>query len=529
MLQATYSFEDLKMSSRLIRDLISNSKEVKPLVDQFFDLDNIPKQIEKKKLSRINRGVLVDALKRQNALLDLDTKANKNIESLLKDSTYTITTGHQLNLLTGPLYSIYKIAQCIVLTNDLNTRYPDNSFVPVFWMATEDHDFEEINHLHLFGQKMSWEKEGQEDVVAGRIKPEDIEDFLKQIEDKFQDPKALEVIRVFTGFYRESENLSVATRKLVHHLFKDTGLLIIDGDDRELKKLFKEVMIREVKEGVGHTEVMKTNEYLTENDYHEQVYVRESNLFYIDESGVRQRIRKEQGDFFIEAKPIERNQLIAEITDHPERFSPNALYRPLYQEQILPNLAYIGGGGEIAYWLQIKALFEAHNITFPMLRVRDSVLLYSKDQAQLLENLRLELLDIKLGVHDIVKEIAMNESDADLQLTAAEADLLKAKSKVVEKVHKVNPALETMVEAEFTKMIKSIEKIEAKLIKAEKAKHEKTQKQLTRLRDKFFPDNGFQERHDNFLPFYLKDDQFVHKILSNLKPENSPLIRTIEI
>ena len=353
--------------------------------------------------------------------------------------------------------------------------------------------------------------------------------FLNEIEEKFQDPNALKLIQQFTSIYRDSKNLVEATRTLLNGLFGNVGLVILDGDDPDLKKLFTDKMVAEIESEIGFQSVMKTNDYLEKNGYHQQVFVRGSNLFYIDENGTRKRVRKEDNQFFIEEDRIDQAELIQKIKDYPEQFSPNALYRPLYQETVLPNLVYIGGGGEIAYWLQLKELFDAQKVDFPMLRLRDSAILYKSNQAELLKEFKLSLMDLKLGVDRVVKDIAMDESDYDLQLTEAQADLLKAKSKVMEKVYKVNKNMEAMVEAEFTKMIKSIEKIEAKLIKSEKSKHEQLQNKLIKIRDQFFPDNGFQERYENFLPYYLKDDDFILKILSNFKAEKLPLIRMIEI
>jgi bacillithiol biosynthesis cysteine-adding enzyme BshC len=529
MLQESYSFEDLQLSSQLVRDLISEHANVKPLVHQFYDIDRVQEQIKTKTFSAENRQVLVGALKRQNEGISLSDKSNQNIAALLDDKTFTITAGHQLNLLSGPLYSIYKISQSVAIAREMGEKYPDYHFVPVFWLATEDHDFEEINHIHLFGNKMSWEKEGQIDKITGRITLAGMDDFLEQIESKFQDPAALEVVKQFTNVYRDAANLGEATRKLINDLMGNSGLVIIDGDDPDLKQLFKATMAKEVSEQVGYKKVMETNELLEQQNYHQQVFVRESNLFYIAEDGTRQRISWEDDHFEVNDQPKTADELVAEINSHPERFSPNALYRPIYQEEILPNLVFIGGGGEMAYWLQLKSLFDAHEVPFPMLRTRDSILLYNKNQAETMNALKLELMDIKLGVDQIVKDIALTESEANLQLTDAEATLFKAKSQVMEKVHQVNANMETMVEAEFAKMIKSIERIESKLIKAEKSKHEQTQKKLIKIRDKFFPDNGFQERYENFLPYYLKDDEFVLKILSTLNAEKEPRVRLLEI
>lgn len=529
MLQSDYTFEDLKMSSQLVRDLIANHENLSNLIERPFDLGNVLEQIETNQFGTADRLKLVESLRRQNTDIKLSEKTTQHIDLLLSENTFTVTAGHQLNLLTGPLYSIYKISQSIALCRDLADKYPNYNFVPIFWMATEDHDFEEINHLHLFGKKLSWNKEGQENVIVGRINTQGIEDFLSEVEGLFQDPVALESVKKFTDCYRSTSNLADANRLLLNSLMGEFGLVIIDGDDAGLKEEFKEVMVKEVSDAVGFKQVMATNSILESLNYHEQVHVRECNLFYIDEQNVRQRIVAENGSFEINGKTKSKEELILEIQAHPERFSPNALYRPLYQEKILPNVAFIGGGGEIAYWLQLKTLFEKQGVVFPMLLLRDSFLLYTTAQAELLSKLDLELMDLKLGVDQIVKDLAIQNSEMDLQLTDAEAELFKIKSMIMAKVHKVSTGLETMVDAEFAKMIKSIEKIEAKLIKAEKAKHDQTQNKLVKVRNAFFPESGFQERHDNFLPYYLKDENFVAKILGNFESSNEPRIRLIEI
>lgn len=529
MLQSTYTFEELKMSSQLVRDLIAEKDEIKPLVNSFFSLENLREQVDQKTLDTSSRQVLVAALKEQNLGLDLSEKTKSNIDLLQKDSTFTITTGHQLNLLTGPLYSLYKVAQVISLCERAKKMFEEFDFVPVFWMATEDHDYEEINHLNLFGQKVEWLKEGQENVIAGRIDTTAIEAFTAQIEEKFQDPKAASIVQELTAFYEETPNLAAATRAVMNHLFGEYGVVIIDGDDKGLKSLYAPMIHREVKEQLGYSKVMQANEALEKLGYHQQVYVREINFFYINERNERSRLKFEDGKILREDIDVALDDLLQDIEVNPDNYSPNALFRPLYQERILPNLAYVGGGGEIAYWLQLKPLFDAYDMTFPLLRVRDSILVHQSQDQELMTELDLELMDIKLGVDEVVKNIALANAEEDLNLDSVRVSFEQAKTELLDKVLQVEPNLKNMVDAEFAKMEKTLERIEAKLVKAEKGKHEKVQKKLVRLRGRFFPNNGFQERSDNFIPFYLKDDQFVDKILTTLKAENSPLVRLLEM
>lgn len=529
MLKDQYTFEDLKFSSQLVRDLIAEKDTVEPIISEFFDLDKIESIIKEKEYAEEIRQDLVKAIRQQYGNLQMSHESKKNLEDLGDLKTYTVTTGHQLNLISGPLFSIYKILEVISICQELNDRFTEYQFVPVFWMATEDHDFEEINHLNLFGSKIEWQKNDQNNCVSGRLKTNSMIQFLDEVEGKFQNPEANGIVKKFTEHYLQNDDLADATRSLYNELFGEYGLLIIDGDDERLKQHFGRLMQREVEEEIGMEAVMKNNEYLEKVGYHQQVFVRECNLFFIKEDGERIRIVKEDAAFKIEDQEYNVEDLSEMIADRPQDFSPNALFRPLYQETVLPNLIYVGGGGEISYWMQLSELFGLADLQMPMLRVRDSILIANNKQKALLEELDIDLLDLRIGVDQLVKDIALNNAEAELQLSDAEALIFKAKSNVLEKVHQTDKGLEGMVEAEFSKMIKSIEKIEGKLIKAEKQKHEKTQSQLIKVRDAFFPDGGFQERSENILMYITRDANFITNILAKLKPEKTPLIRTLEL
>jgi len=529
MLKSSYTFDELKMSSKLIRDLINENAQTSGFIDGFFSFENLKKQIEKKQLSFETREVLVDQLKIQNSSINLSEASSTNINSLLHDNTYTITTGHQLNLLSGPLYSVYKVIQVIQIVERLRKENPEQNFVPVFWMATEDHDFEEINHINLFNQKIQWEKEGQIDAIAGRIQTDSIQSFLDPISQKFQNPEAAEIVSSYLKMYSETSNLQEATRVLMNALFQDFGLVIIDGDDAKLKSQFSEIAIKEVEERFVYDNVNESNEDLNGLDYHQQVYVRECNLFYIDENNVRHRIKEDGADYSVAGKKMTSAEVVNLIKQKPQSISPNALMRPMYQECILPNLAYVGGGGEIAYWMQLKNSFEAANLTFPLLRVRDSVLLVRQNQLDLLDELKIELLDLKLGVDQIIKHMAIEESGDDLDIAPIVFQITNAKNDLLRQANAISKGLDGMIEAEFSKFSKSLDKIEAKMIKAEKSKFEKTQKQIQKIASSYFPNGGFQERYENVLPYLVQDTGFVSKIMSNFNADNKAQIRIIKL
>lgn len=529
MIQDQFSFSAFNFSSKLIRALVNEEDAVKPFLPTFFSIDQLSEQARIKKLNIAQRKVLVEQLQKQNESLDLSEKSKVNIEALQSENAVTITTGHQLNLLTGPLYSIYKVAQVISLCKIMNEKDAAFRYIPVFWMATEDHDFDEINHIYLFGNKISWEKENQQDKIVGEIIPAGIASFLDQITDKYKDEALRKELEKFTEIYQQSTSLAAATRSIMNALFKEYGLVIIDGNDAQLKTAFAPIAQKEIEEEFVYNAVSATNKSLENSGFHQQVFVRECNLFHIDTNGIRTRIAKTEGGFTMGDKLWTKEELTKEIATNPVQFSPNALLRPVYQEAILPNIAYIGGGGEIAYWLQLSGVFEALNLTFPLLRVRDSLVLLRGGDLNDLEELNYQITDLKRNYHDLLKEIALDDVEITIELSQEEKDLDAIKNKILEKSTEVNKGLAPMIEAEFTKMQSSIDRIASKLVKAEKAKHERKGKKIKKLQAKIYPDGGFQERYENFLPYFLSDRTFVSKIVDTLTAEDQPKIRIVEI
>ncbi|MFT5824025.1 MAG: bacillithiol biosynthesis cysteine-adding enzyme BshC [Crocinitomix sp.] len=529
MIQDQFSFAEFSFSSQIIRDLVEQKQNISEFLPQFFSLAQISQQTERKVFSSEQRKTLTDALVLQNGETSLSEASQSNLNRLKEDNTYTITTGHQLNLLSGPLYSIYKVAQVISLSRAMNESDPSKQYVPLFWMATEDHDFEEINHIHLFGNKIAWDKEDQENKIVGEIEPNGIESFTDPIVEKYSDENLKAILLSFTNIYKKSKNLAEATRILMNQLFAEYGLLIIDGNDAALKQAFAPIAVKEIREGFVHTAVTNTNNKLEAAGYHNQVYVRECNLFYINAQGIRQRISKDGATFQIEEKNFTVEELVEMVNDNPKQFSPNALLRPVYQELILPNLAYVGGGGEIAYWLQLNDVFKALELAFPLLRVRDSILLLKAKEMAELESLNLSVPSLKRDLHDLVKEIALEDVEVEIELKEELEQLNAIKNQLTEKAESINKGLVGMIEAEFSKMEKSIERIESKLIKAEKAKHEVKANKIKKLQAKIYPNGGFQERYENFIPYILNDTGFISKIVNNLTAQDQPLIRVLEI
>ena len=507
--------------SKLIVDYLDQKAELKTLYNRFPTLENFKLQIEEKSKNFPirNREILVNALLNQHQKFEISEATSTNIE-LLKDSkTFTITTGHQLNLFTGPLYFIYKIISVINLTKELKITYPENNFVPVYWMATEDHDFDEINYFNFKGSKIQWKKESKGPV--GRLNTSGLEEVFEQFSSELGLGNNANYLReLFKKSYLEHENLADATRYLANELFKNEGLVILDGDDLELKKLF----IPYAKEELLHqTSFKKVNETLPLlKEYNVQVNPREINLFYIQDN-LRERIILENGNYKINNTQLSfsESEILTELENNPKNFSPNVILRPLYQEVILPNLCYIGGGGELAYWLELKSNFEENNITFPILLLRNSALVATKKQVEKLEKLGLNWSDIFQNQQNLINEKTKEFSDLTIDFSEQKAFLKNQFEALHIIANKTDKSFIGAVKAQEVKQLKGLENLEKKLLKAEKRIYSEKLERIIQLQNELFPNQSLQERKSNFADFYneiTNFEAFFSLLYSDLQP-----------
>ena len=513
------SYQNSGYFTKLIIDYLDEKPELKQLYHRFPTLSNFKLQIDEKQqsFSQENRTILFDELNHQYKGFEISSSTSENISSLNNSNTFTITTGHQLNLFTGPLYFLYKIISVINLCKELKTNYPEYNFVPIYWMATEDHDFEEINHFQLHEKKIRWNKESFGPV--GRLSTDGLEEVFHAFEQEIGIGDNAEYLKLlFRNGYLEHNNLAEATRYIANELFKKEGLVILDGDAIELKKLFIPFAKKELLNQTSFSKVNETNEVL--KNYNIQVNPREINLFYIEDN-LRERIVFDKNKFQVLNTSISfsEEELVNELENHPEKFSPNVILRPLYQEVILPNLCYIGGGGEIAYWLELKSNFEAFNIPFPILLVRNSVVIATEKQLSKAEKLNLTWNDLFSKQNDLVTKITNELSTIDIDFSSQKSFLKQQFEDLYKIAEATDKSFVGAVKAQEIKQIKGLENLEKRLLKAEKRIHHEQLERIKQLQNELFPNQSLQERKLNFSEFYLEaGDALIQNLLQNLKP-----------
>jgi bacillithiol biosynthesis cysteine-adding enzyme BshC len=502
--------------SKIVLDYIDSSEAILPFISHPVSAEGIQAAMDDRQKFPTDRGLLVKVLKQQYATLDTSGLVMQQVESLLDNQTFTVCTAHQPNIFTGHLYFVYKILHTIKLANTLNDQHPGKKFVPVFYMGSEDADLEELGHVYINGEKYEW-KTNQTGAV-GRMK---IDKALVAILDEISGqltihPHGEAIIALMKACYTVGRTIEQATFQLVNELFRDFGLVILLPDNPLLKKAFQPVIERELTNAFSHQLVQDTVTQFPPA-YKVQASGRELNMFYLLDDK-RERIEKNDETWTVLNTDIRftKDELLAEVNSHPERFSPNVILRPVLQEWLLPNIAFIGGGGEIAYWLQLKRVFENTGTPYPVLIVRNSFLFVSKAAQQLATKLKFDLRELFLPENTLLNQLVQRDSTVQVNLQNEIHKLEDFYGELKTLAGKVEVTLANHTAALEKQAVKKLVALEKKMLRAEKKKFGAESRQLTKLKAELFPAGNLQERVDNLMPYYSRwGKDFIQVIYDN--------------
>ncbi len=529
MKKTTLPYKTTGVLPRFIQDYLNYM----PCLDGFYkykvNIEAFEQVIADKSQNKLNREVLVEELKQQYAGIALNELVRDNIALLADDNTFTITTAHQPNIFGGFLFFVNKILSTINIAEQLRERYPQQNFVPVYWIGSEDHDFEEINHIHLFGEKLTWEHAASGPV--GRMDTTGLDALITHIEEKLGGlPHATELLTLIRHAYTQHDTLGRATLWLVTELFGRYGLVVVDQDRKAYKELFKHVIEDEILNNRVTGLINDTIESINQCNYKLQASPRDINIFYLSEGRRDRIVLNEKGHYeALGYKIFTKEELLAEINQHPDRFSPNVFLRPLLQETILPNLAYIGGGGEVAYWLELRSIFEHYGVNYPMLVLRSIAAILDKNACKKLQKLELNKEDLFEEEEALIKRYVRERTLQSLELVEEKAETERIFNAILEKAKAVDPTLVSSVEGSKQGQIKALEALEGKLLRAEKRNFEVAINQIRALKAKLFPGGTLMERVDNFLPYYAaQGPAFFDDVKAHLDPFEGQFVLLFE-
>ena len=518
------SFAKTGKFSSLIINYLENHKAIRPFFNRTPTFENFKLQCDEKQahFSTSQRSLLVKVLKRQHQSLPNNQKVLKHINALSESNAFTVTTGHQLNLFSGPLYFLYKIIDTLLLAQELQKKQPEKTILPVFWMASEDHDFEEINHFYFKGQKVRWES--KEKGAVGSFSTEGLDRLLNHFSKALGKSISAETLKKwFEESYLSHSTLSEATRFLIHQLFGEYGLIILDANDPKLKRSMIPYFQKELFDNVTFETVSKTNKMLLKEAVKStniQVNPRKINLFYCTNQQ-RNRIVEKDNFFTVLNTNISfsKQEIMDELDQYPERFSPNVLLRPLYQEVLLPNLGYVGGSGELAYWLQLKSTFEYFRVPFPILKLRTSVLLLSSKQAKKIKKLSLSYADLFLESSSLINFRVRAISDIDIDFTSQKETLILQFKQLHDIAKQTDASFLGAVNAQEKKQLNGLDALEKRLLLAQRRKLADEVRRVSDLQNDLFPNKSLQERQLNFSELYLEyGDELIPSLMQSFDP-----------
>jgi len=480
--------------------------------------------LKKEKKYPTDRKLLVAQLQQQYAGIALNEKLQFNLGQIGNENTFTITTAHQPNIFTGHLYFVYKILHAVKLAARLKEELPQFNFVPVFYMGSEDADLDELGHIYLFGEKYEWKTTQTGAVGRMKVDKELIRLITSISGQLLVQPHGSEIIDLIKDCYREGDTLEKATFKFIHGLFGEYGLVVLLPDDAAFKRSFIPIIEKELTSSFSYKAVEDTAKTFPKS-YKVQAGGREINLFYLLDDK-RERIEEVgSGKLVVGSREYKvhntdikfsEGELIGELHNNPERFSPNVILRPVYQEMILPNIAFIGGGGEIAYWLELKKVFAEAGVPFPVVVLRNSFMIVKKNYGLRVADLGFTVSDLFKDPDQLMNVLVKRDSEVQLSLEKERSAMKDIYAQIKNIAGVPDITLQQHVEALQAKALKKIEVLEKKMLKAEKKKFESQQRQLQKLKAQLFPNNGLQERIENLLPFYAKwGKEFIKMVYDN--------------
>jgi bacillithiol biosynthesis cysteine-adding enzyme BshC len=475
--------------------------------------------LEKRDLSIENREVLYQVISSQYSKTGL--KIPENLKAIKNKGVFTITTGHQLCVFGGPQYFIHKIISVLKIVENLKLKFKDFDFVPLFWMASEDHDFQEISSLNIFSKNLSVMKE--DGVGVGKLNPEIFTPILESLKDLFKNDLRFKNLESIFSASLSQQNWANSSRYWISKIFEKENLIVIDADDVKLKKLFLPIFKKELKEQFIYNSVENTNNKLRSLGYEPKINPRVLNLFFLEDKK-RHRIIFENNVFKIGDKNLNLEEVLSLLNSSPEKFSPNVLMRPVYQELLLPNLVYVGGPSELVYWSQLKKSFEQADINFPLLILRDHFNWMSEKSYKQWKNLGFNDNDLANNPDTLIKNYILNSNNKTLDFKIEIELLDKLSQNLLDKAKGIESTLEPTVNGTIKGMMSDLEKVKNKFLKALKSKEELKKNQLKKISGQLHLNNKLNEREDSFIPMYVRNEkEYIKTLKSYSQPENKTI------
>ena len=511
----TISFDKIPHQSALFLDFQSDA----PSVRQFYAEKQTPlKNFAEKVLGayKIDRNVLCDALAERNKSFGADAKTLENIELLREKDCVAVVTGQQAGIFSGALYTIYKALSAVRLCEDLKRQ--NVKAVPIFWIAEEDHDFDEVKKTFVLdreGELAEIENAPETRVENSAVGAIVLDETIRQAEEELlsrlaQTDFTAEVESLFSETYKSGETFSAAFAKLLAKIFAGFGLIFLSPLDEKLKNLCAPIFAEALEKSDEIVEaLLKRNAELKEKNYAAQVLVEENSFpfFLFDENGERRALRRDLSSGKVKIQNAKTDFDKAELkkiaANSPQRLSPNALLRPVVQDYLLPTLAYFGGAAEIAYFAQNSVIYEVLNRPATPIRHRASLSIVEAKHRRTLEKYELKFADLFEGKEQILSKIVEKflSSETAREFAEVEEIINTQLNRLDRHLLESEPTLADNLANRRRKILWHIGALRKKYHRAEIFKNEVVRRRIETLFNALLPHNALQERTLNAAVF----------------------------
>jgi len=500
----------LPHTSKLIHDYTENFSRLQNFYEHKPELHAAEAHARQLNFPADRRREVAAILRGDNLVFGGGPETENNLRRL-ENGAVAIVSGQQVGLFGGPAYAFYKALTAIESARELSLSGIEA--VPIFWMATEDHDIDEIRHTTWFHEgklhKLVLPPPSEESRPAGRVPlGAEIEGLLREIEDSLTGPGGSELLEILRSCYTPRETYGSSFAKLFAKLFSPHGLILLDPLNPKLHAIAAPILRQALEQRDELNEaLLQRDRELEKAGYTPQVKVTsKSTLLVAMEDGKREVISAANGKFSFGGKSNARADLIKRVSAEPESFSPNALLRPLMQDYLLPTVVYYGGPAEIAYFAQSQVLYKSLLGRMPVLLPRADYTLVDPKAVRILEKYKLKVEDAWLGSQTLRKK--MYSTNVPVELARSFDGNLGQIEESIARLHKsigeVDPTIQGTIERAGKRIRYQVEKMRAKT-GAALDRHEKIVEQHADfLENLLYPHKGLQSRDLSFLPFLLR-------------------------
>ncbi len=515
-------FSELPEQSKLYTDYLDDFEKVR----KYYNVDFSSDEELRNHFSRVlesfqpKRKKVVEILRKQNQRLNGSPDFEAALELLGRDNAVCVVTGQQVGLFCGPLYTLFKTISAVKLAGELKERFPEFEFVPVFWLEGDDHDLEESNHVHLLNaasevvrvEAILTNGEGENLTPLSEIK------FDSSVEQVFQQIDALlpvtdfkqGLMKTLTDSYKEGETYSTAFARTLTKVLGKNALLLLDPHDVEVKNFLKPVFEKEFSTYPRTSEEVIKRSAELEEEYHVQVKPRVINLFYI-EDGLRRGLEPVGAGFLLKGtkRKLMPEQIRTILETRPDAFSPNVVLRPVCQDYILPTAGYVAGPGEIAYFAQLKGVYQHFGVEMPPLFPRGSATILEHRVAKLMEKYQLSIEDAFIDFEAVMKKAlaAVSPENIPGEFERVSTEIRDSVEGLRKLIVRVDPTVEGTMDSTISRMLHQLEHLQEKTTTAYRRKNEQVLQQTKKFQQSIFPNRDLQERVLNFTYFYNKYGQ----------------------